>query len=132
MNDQAANSKTRLLLLNRDLMAGIAVTNAAKTLDLRVDRATSASELVERWSSAKEQVAVVVLDLNMPVEWDDLAEMLTGAEGDPPVIGFGPHVDVEGRRAAKQAGLKRIYSNGDFHRQMGEIIARYAGIDPQH
>lgn len=128
MDDQEVSARIRLLFLNRDLMTGIAVTNAAKSLGLTVVRATSESELLGHWNTAKQQIALVLLDLNMPVEWDAIAALLTGAAEDPPVIGFGPHVDVEGRRAAKQAGLKRVYSNGEFHRTMGEALARYAGI----
>ncbi len=128
MNEGNHQAATRLLLLNRDLMAGIAVANAAKVLGLDVERATNESELVERWNSAREEIALVVLDLNMPIQWDAVSEVLTGAEGDPPVIGFGPHVDVEGRRAAKQAGLKRVYSNGEFHKTMGEALAKYVGL----
>jgi hypothetical protein len=43
-----------------------------------------------------------------------------------PLLGFGPHVDVDGRRAAKAAGLTRIVSNGEFHRDLVALVARYA------
>ena len=42
-----------------------------------------------------------------------------------PTLAFGPHVDVEGRRAAKAAGVTRIVSNGQFHSDMAGLIERY-------
>ncbi|MGD9711451.1 MAG: hypothetical protein AB7V46_05215 [Thermomicrobiales bacterium] len=127
MEEQPSRPKRRLLLLNRDLMAGIAVANTAKALGLAVDRVTSEHGLVQRWTEAKAETALVVLDLNAPVDWEQLELVLEDSAG-AAVIGFGPHVDIDGRRAAKKAGLTRIYSNGEFHRTMRQAIAKHAGI----
>jgi hypothetical protein len=42
-----------------------------------------------------------------------------------PTLGFGSHVDIETRRAAKSAGVTRIVSNSEFHRDMPALISRY-------
>ncbi|MDF3015147.1 MAG: hypothetical protein K0R44_372, partial [Thermomicrobiales bacterium] len=42
-----------------------------------------------------------------------------------PTLAFGPHVDIEGRRAAKAAGVTRIVSNGQFHTDTVGLIERY-------
>ena len=42
------------------------------------------------------------------------------------VLAFGPHMDVEKMRAAKDAGVTRTISNSQFHRNMAELIERYA------
>ena len=80
-------------------------------------------------ASAALLTALVVIDMNVHIDWEVIAPALENRASTSPVIGFGPHVDIEGRRAAKSAGLTRIYSNGDFHKGMGEIIARYAGVE---
>lgn len=40
-----------------------------------------------------------------------------------PVLAFGPHVDTEGRAAAKAAGATRIVTNGAFMSGMPNVIA---------
>ena len=62
--------------------------------------------------------------MNGPVEWEILRDGLDANEI-PPTLAFGPHVDVEGRRAAKVAGIDRIVSNGQFDREMMPLIERY-------
>lgn len=116
----------RILLLNHDLMSGVAIANAAKSQGFAVDRAGSVDELVQRLRTAAVRYDLVVLDMNLSIEFETLAELIAGSSVLPPIIGFGPHVDIEGRRAAKQAGLTRIYANSEFHRDMGSIITRYA------
>jgi len=123
--------QNRLLLFNRDLMAGIAITNAAKAHGLQVTRISTESDLAHQLDQDAATIALVVLDMNAAIDWDIVATLIEEGDDLPPIIGFGPHVDVEGRRSAKSAGLTRIYSNGDFHRSMGEIIARHAGTDPR-
>ena len=43
-----------------------------------------------------------------------------------PLLAFGPHKDVEAFRAAKDAGISRVVANSQFHREMAELIERYA------
>jgi hypothetical protein len=45
--------------------------------------------------------------------------------GHTPTLAFGPHVDIENRRAAKAAGVGRIVSNGQFHSDTAGLIERY-------
>ncbi len=118
-----------LLLVNRDVMSGIAIANAAKAVGLRFQPVASVEFLMDRVSAPTDRIALVVLDMNVAIDWDVVSQ-LTANAGSPPVIGFGPHVDIEGRRRAKSAGLTRILSNSEFHQKMGEIIRRYAEPGP--
>ena len=49
MTSENTSSRDRLLLLNRDLMAGIPIVNTAAKLGLKVDRVSTEGELVSGW-----------------------------------------------------------------------------------
>lgn len=72
-----------------------------------------------------DESGLAIVDMNGQVDWARLGSAIAASSDGPPLLGFGPHVDVEGRRAAKQAGLTRIVSNGQFHQAMAELIDRY-------
>ena len=59
------------------------------------------------------------------VDWEAVSTV-TGEGARTPVLVFGSHLDVEGLRAAKAAGVRRVVSNGDFHRDMVALVRRYA------
>jgi hypothetical protein len=126
------NSAARgtLLVLNRDLMLGISIGNTAKMLGFTVERYTDTAGLAEQLENERSEVALAIVDMNLDVDWDCLADVIRAHPDATPILGFGPHVDIEGRRAAKQAGLTRIVSNGEFHRDMAGLIQRYASAAP--
>jgi hypothetical protein len=66
-----------------------------------------------------------VIDMGAGVDWEAVATV-TGEGAKTPVLVFGSHLDVEGLRAAKAAGVRRVVSNGDFHRDMVALVQRYA------
>ena len=123
--DKPASQRV-VIVLNRDLMLGIAISNTARALGFAVERVTNTSELAERLRGGRSEFALTIIDMNMNIEWSEVAAMIQSGRDLPPIVGFGPHVDVDGRRAAKQAGLTRIFSNGEFHRDMAGLIQRYA------
>jgi len=118
-------SNAAIVVLNRNLMFGVQIGNVVRALgfDPRFVRATEAfcAEMRRR----EPPPALGILDMNGEVDWREI-ETLVAEPDTPPLLAFGPHVDVEGRRRAKTAGVTRIVSNGEFHRSMGELIARYA------
>jgi hypothetical protein len=132
----AADRADPIVVLNRDLMFGVQIGNVVRALgfDPRFARTTDA--FVEAIRRRDPRPALGIVDMNGPIDWDTIAKLTSEPDG-PPLVGFGPHVDVEGRRAAKAAGMTRIVSNGEFHRGMAELIGRYArsadggGPDPQ-
>ncbi|CAN5687132.1 hypothetical protein BH24CHL4_BH24CHL4_23090 [soil metagenome] len=119
-----------VIVLNRDLMLGIVIGNTAKTLGYAVERVTKTPELVERLRNGRSEVSLAIIDMNMTIDWDQITGWIRSGQDLPPILGFGPHVDIEGRRSAKQAGLTRIVSNGEFHRDMARLIRRYARPSP--
>ncbi len=52
---------------------------------------------------------LIVLDLAVRAQpWADLLAQVRAARPDVPVVAYGPHVDVEARRAAEAAGATRV------------------------
>ena len=118
--DQSAQT---IVVLNRDLFFGIRLNQLLKQLGYRVVLAKSQEAFVENLGAA--DVALGIIDINFGPDWDGIAEAIAGG-AQLPIIAFGPHLDVDGLRAAKKAGVTRVFSNGDFSKDTAAIIARYA------
>lgn len=113
------------MVQNRDLMFGSLIRSAVKALGYEARVARDTAGFVAALRELNGRAVLGLIDMNGAVDWERVA-VLAGEPGRPPLVGFGPHVDVEGRRAAKQAGVDRIVSNGDFHRDAAALIGRYA------
>jgi hypothetical protein len=116
---------TRIVFLNRDLFAGIGIVNTIRALGFEPTRVSDLGDFQTAMSDQSPTPALGIIDMNNEIDWEAVS-LLTSSPDCPPVIAFGPHVDVEGRRAAKKAGLTRILSNGEFSKDMANIITRYA------
>ncbi|MGH2614412.1 MAG: hypothetical protein ACRDJC_04175 [Thermomicrobiales bacterium] len=113
------------IVLNRDLMFGSRIRNALRVLALEARFVPDTGRFVAALAADPEQTAIGIVDMNGPVAWDTLKDALAGTANAPPTLAFGPHVDAESRRAAKAAGVSRIVSNGQFHRETVPLIDRY-------
>ena len=115
-----------VILLNRDLFFGVRVANTLRGLGYRVTVCQSTETFGDRVRETKPAPVLGILDLSAVADWD----IVLGLTGDPsvetPLLLFGAHKDVDGLRAAKAAGVDRVVSNGDFHRNMVELVRRYA------
>ncbi|CAN5765934.1 hypothetical protein BH23CHL5_BH23CHL5_04960 [soil metagenome] len=120
-----------ILLLNQDVMRGIAIKNVARGMDYTLVRKPDSAAFIAELVLGPHTLSLAIIDMNSPVDWELIHHTLSITPEAPPVIGFGPHVDAEGRRSAKRAGLTRILSNGEFTKSPAEFIERYARtIDP--
>lgn len=118
-----------IVVLNRDLMFGSRITAAAQSLGLTARFVRDLPALAATLGDANDLPVLAVIDMNAALDWDAVAALVADVGGRVPVLGFGPHVDIEGRRAAKGAGLTRIVSNGEFHRDTAGFIGRYSRTD---
>jgi hypothetical protein len=117
---------TLAVVLNRDLLFGSRIRSALKCLGLQTRFVTTAEQFVDALREQPDSVAIGIVDMNGAVSWDVIREGLSAPNGDGvPTLAFGPHVDVESRRAAKASGVTRIVSNGQFHSDMASLIERY-------
>jgi hypothetical protein len=112
------------LVLNRDLLFGSRIRQALGQAGLDARFVPDTDRFVAACEELGGSTALAIIDMNGPVDWERVKEITAGSSG-VPVLAFGPHVDVEGRRAAKAAGVTRIVSNGQFHTEMPGLIARY-------
>ena len=119
-----SQERTLALVLNRDLLFGSRIRAALSALGMQGKFVKDSGQFNAELVLNATDIAIAVIDMNGPVDWEILREGL-GASGVPPTLAFGPHVDVEGRRAAKTAGIDRIVSNGQFSREMVPLIERY-------
>jgi hypothetical protein len=121
-----------VVVLNRDLMFGMRIRNALGPLGYAAAFAADTAAFAERLRGSDPAAALGLIDMNGPVDWELIGELATDAAVVTPLLAFGPHVDVAGRRAAKAAGVTRIVSNGDFHRDTVGLIRRYARATADH
>lgn len=124
--EQGAARAGEVVVLNRDLMFGSRIAAALKALGLRGRFVRDLPGLTAALGESGIEPLLVVVDMNATVDWDALAALIDARGPVVPFLGFGPHVDIAGRRAAKAAGMTRIVSNGAFHKDTAGLIARYA------
>ena len=115
----------RIVVLNRDLFFGVKIGNQLRGLGYDVAFAKETAGFVTRLRDEPKPV-LGLIDMNAGVDWEAVSSLM--GEGGPgaPILAFGSHLDVDGRRAAKAAGVTRVLSNGDFHRDMVAFVKRYA------
>lgn len=115
-----------IVVLNRDLMFGVRIANQLRAAGYAVAFAQRTSEFVDRLRLLEPKPVLGLVDMNTAVEWPLIQALVLDTANATPLLGFGPHLDVEGRRAAKAAGVTRIVTNGEFHQNTINLVRRYA------
>lgn len=113
----------RIAVLNRDVFLGVRLKQLGRELGYEVAIAPDAGTFLETLISGN--TALGIVDINARPDWSIIAAGIQGSHV-PPILAFGPHLDVDGLRKAKAAGVTRVVSNGTFHRDAAKLIARYA------
>ena len=123
MSSKTTKERGVIVAVISDVFFGITVRNTIKRLNYEPQMIKSALLLPD--TVAVYDPSLVIVDLGVVAEeasWDLITAI---REKDVPVLVFGPHKDVEGLRAAKQAGVSRVVANSQFHREMPVLIERY-------
>lgn len=118
--DSPAPAGGRIVALSRDVFFGMRVRTVVRQIGYDLVLAKTEAEALDAVDAAK--TLLLLVDFNQPVAW---RELTTALHGDTPVLAFGSHTDVDGFRAAKDAGVSRVVSNGEFSRRLPELIAQY-------
>ena len=113
-----------VLVFNKDLFFGVTIVNTLRTLGYAPQTVRSADTLATGLADHPE-TALVIVDITAVDDWPALQAALATSP-DVPAIAFGSHTNLEGLRSAKAIGMTRVFSNGEFHRTMGDTITRYA------
>ena len=115
-----------IVVLNRDLFFAVRIGNTLRGLEYRVSFSPDASAFAAKIGKAESPPVLGVIDMSAGVDWKTIRSLTTRPNAATPLLVFGSHLDVEGLRAAKAAGVTRVVSNGDFHRSMIDLVRRYA------
>src|SRR4029453_5316816 len=107
-----------IIVLNRDLFCGVKIGNVLRGIGYRVSFVQETEAFVKRLRAEGPAPVLGVIDMGAGVDWGGGGPMPGGEGSGAPVLVFGSYLDVEGRRAAKAAGVRRVVSNGDFLRDM--------------
>ena len=125
--DSAAETKAgQIIVLNRDLMFGVRIGNTLRGLGYTVSFAADTPGFIKVVRSADPPAVLGIIDMNAGVDWTAIQGLVHDEATATPVLVFGPHLDIEGRRAAKSAGVTRLVTNGEFHRDLVGLVRRYA------
>jgi hypothetical protein len=104
------------MLLCADLMFAVQLQSIA--------RATGFRPVTLRPGASVPQEATVLVvnlaDLSGPRRWESAVREAAGRG--IPVIAFGPHIDTDSRRAAKDAGASRVLANSNLARDLPTIL----------
>ena len=122
MSDLTVGSR-QIVILNRDLFFGVRLKQLGTDLGYTVVITSDAATFLDTMN--KDEPALGIIDINAEPDW----ALLAASTHAVPIIAFGPHLDVDGLRAAKAAGVTRVISNGQFHRDAAQLIERYAVRD---
>ncbi len=119
-----------IAVLNRDLMFGVRIGKGLRSHGYVVRFATDTAGFADLLRLPVPAPILGIVDMSAGVDWD----LVRGLVDDPgvvtPILAFGPHLDVANRRAAKAAGVDRLVTNGEFHRDMVGLVRRYARPTP--
>jgi hypothetical protein len=124
IEEQHSDAGGPILLLIPDVFFAVTVRNAVRRTGYEPHIVKTTDDLVV--AAGEQRAALAVIDLSAvrsEPEWGDISDLVAD---DLPVLVFGSHKDVDGLRAAKAAGVTRVVSNGQFHREMVDLIQRYA------
>ena len=121
-----AGPRGEIVILSRDLLFGVSIRNSVRQLGFTPLLVTSTATLSEALLQPERAPALVIVDLAAVGAGGDWGAIRAVVHRPCAVLVFGPHMDVAGLRAAKDAGVTRVVSNGQFHREMGALIERYA------
>lgn len=129
MSSKTTKERGVIIAVVKDVFFGITVRNTIKRLNFEPQLIKSAETLLD--TVAVYDPSLVIVDLQV-IEDESAWDYVTAVrEKDVPVLVFGPHKDVEGLRAAKQAGVSRVVANSQFHREMPVLIERYVKTDEE-
>ncbi|MFL6451490.1 MAG: response regulator [Bryobacteraceae bacterium] len=121
-----SNTNTVLAVLS-DLMFRVKIDEAAKRAGLQTVFVQSQQDALSR---AKEQPAVIILDLNCAdtEPLDTIRKLKTSEETRAiRLLGYVSHVQVDLKQAAQEEGCDVVVARSAFSQNLSNILGRYHG-----
>ena len=104
------------MLLCADLMFAVQLQSIARAMGFK-------PVTLRPGASVPQESAVLVVnlaDLSGPRTWENAVR--EASSRGIPVIAFGPHMDTDSRRSAKEAGASRVLANSNLARDLPTIL----------
>lgn len=114
------------MVLNRDLFFGVRIANTLRAEGYAVEMAPSVERLATLLDGGVVAPVLAIIDMAAVADWAAIQVIVRDPARTTPLLAFGPHKNVASFQAAKRAGVDRVVSNGDFHREMLTFVERYA------
>ncbi len=109
----------RVVALVPDLLIGSRIAAAARRIDTDLESISDGLHLKKALSKPTD---VLIVDLS--VAGIDLDAIVAEARAqDIPIIAFGPHVDTELLKTAKDAGMDNIYPRNAFLKNLHKLLS---------
>ncbi|MBA2363253.1 MAG: hypothetical protein H0V86_06980 [Chloroflexia bacterium] len=118
-------SDKSILALAPDVFFGARLSDSAHTLGYTLRRVSTPEELLA--ALAVSQSPLVIVDLSHGA--GHLPEIATAA-GRARLVAYGPHVDTESQRAAREAGFHEVVPNSRLAREGAALLARNLPEEP--
>lgn len=113
-----------ILALIGDLFFSERVEEAAKRHGYTVETVSDARAFLRSLSEERPAMVIVNLAPYGPESFDLIRE---ASRIGIPVLAFGPHVDKEARRSARDAGARAAVTNSQLVRELPALIQELAG-----
>lgn len=125
-NDDREETRGDVVVYSPDVFFAMRLRTALKLMNLRAVLTETPEDFVSRFTEENDAVRMGLVDMNRSVDWGAFAAAI---ESGLPVVAFGSHTDVEGFKAAKQAGVDRVLSNGAMNSSFEQVVSRHARLD---
>lgn len=126
VNQKEHPMPSRIVALIPDLLIEVRIDEAARRIDADLEALSSAVYLETALSKPTD---VLIVDLG--VDGLDLDAIVSTAEAhNVPIVAFGPHVDVEQLKAAKDAGMASVLPRSAFLKGIHRILSELIATDP--
>lgn len=117
---EAAALKTVLAMVN-NLMFSVRIGEVAASMGGLVTLVSTNEEMIEKLDI---HPSLLILDLTaVQPGWQDVVAQAKAAG--VPVLAYGPHVNVEAREAAEQAGCDDVVANSKLSLDLPNLLAKY-------
>lgn len=111
-----------VLSIGEDLMFFSRIRAEGTACGLTVSQARNATELTSALNSTT-RVGLILLDLDAM----DASTVMSASGGRFPVVAYGPHVQAELLRNAREAGCARVVPRSVFVKELQEILTGAKG-----
>jgi len=113
-----------VIFVSGDLMFGSRVSGVAQQIGMQMQTVMSGAKLLQVVDDLAPKL--VIVDLQAPgVDPVAIVKHLSAMPTPPHTVGFGPHVHEQKLQAAQDAGIGTVLTRGQFHSQIGEVLANF-------